>query len=48
MQESPVPREALRDGKIEFSWTGGSGECGSPVAEVWLMKQPSETFAQNE
>lgn len=38
VQEFPVPKEALQDGKIEFSWTCAKGERGSPVAEVWIIK----------
>ena len=48
IQEFPVPQEALKDGKIEFSWTCLEGEKGAPVAEVWLIKQPSTAFGLNE
>ncbi len=48
IQEFPVPQEVLKDGKIEFAWTCGEGERGSPVAEVWLMKQPNTTSWRDE
>lgn len=43
IQEFQIPQEALKHGAIEFSWTCGKGERGSPVAEVWIIKQPSTT-----
>ena len=39
VQEFTVPKEALADGRIEFSWTCAKGERGAPVAEVWLIKK---------
>ena len=37
--EFAVPKEALTDGKVTFSWTCGEGERGSQVAELWLIRK---------
>lgn len=36
--EFPVPPEALKDGKVTFSWSCGEGERGSQVSEIWIIK----------
>jgi hypothetical protein len=36
--EFPIPAEAVKDGKVTFSWTCGEAERGSQVAEVWIMR----------
>lgn len=37
--EFPVPKEALKDGKVTFQWTCGEGEQGAQVAEIWIIKK---------
>jgi len=37
--EFPIPTEALKDGKVIFSWTCGEAERGSQVSEIWIIKQ---------
>ena len=41
VQVFTVPRRAISDGKITFSWTCGRGEAGAQVAEVWLYPEKS-------
>lgn len=36
--EFPIPAEALRDGKVIFSWTCGEAERGAQISEVWIVK----------
>ena len=36
--EFPIPREALKDGKVVFTWTCGEAERGSQVSEIWIIK----------
>lgn len=36
--EFPIPQEALKDGKVIFTWTCGEGERGSQVSEIWIIK----------
>ncbi len=36
--EFPIPEDALKDGKVIFSWTCGEGERGSQVSEIWIIK----------
>lgn len=36
--EFPIPKEALKDGKVTFTWTCGEGERGSQVSEIWIIK----------
>lgn len=36
--EYPIPKEALADGEVTFSWTCGEGERGSQVSEIWIIK----------
>jgi len=36
--EFPVPAEAVDDGVVNFTWTCGTGERGSQVSEIWLIK----------
>lgn len=38
IQEFPVPKAALESGTVDFTWVCGPGERGSPVAEVWLIR----------
>jgi hypothetical protein len=35
--EFPVPAEAVKDGKVIFSWTCGEAERGAQVSEVWMI-----------
>ncbi len=45
VHEFDVPQEALRDGKLELTWTCKDGERGVQVAELWLIKkQPKARF----
>ena len=37
--EFPIPEEALKDGKVVFSWTCGEAERGAQVSEIWIMKR---------
>ncbi len=37
--EFPIPKEALKDGKVTFSWTCGEAERGAQVSEVWIIKK---------
>ncbi len=36
--EFPIPKDALKDGKVTFSWTCGEAERGAQVSEVWIIK----------
>ena len=36
--EFPIPAEALKDGKVIFSWTCGAAERGAQVSEIWIIK----------
>ncbi len=36
--EFPIPSEAIKDGKVTFSWTCGEAERGSQVSEVWIIR----------
>ncbi|WP_020531846.1 alpha-glucuronidase family glycosyl hydrolase [Flexithrix dorotheae] len=37
--EFPIPKEAIKDGKVLFSWTCGDAERGAQVSEVWIIKK---------
>jgi len=37
--EFPIPQEALKDGKVVFSWTCGEAERGTQVSEIWIIKK---------
>lgn len=37
--EFPVPAGAVADGKISFTWTCDSGQRGTQVAEIWLIRK---------
>jgi hypothetical protein len=39
MYEFPIPSEALKDGKVTFSWTCGEAERGAQVSEIWIIKK---------
>ncbi len=41
LYEFPIPQEALRDGKVIFTWTCGKAERGSQVSEIWIIKKPN-------
>ncbi len=36
--EFPIPSEALKDGKVVFTWTCGEAERGAQVSEIWIIK----------
>ena len=36
--EFTIPKAALADGKLLFTWTCGEGERGSQVTEIWIIK----------
>ena len=36
--EFPIQAEALKDGKVIFSWTCGDAERGAQVSEIWLLR----------
>ncbi len=36
--EFPIPAEAVKDGKVTFSWTCGEAERGSQVSEIWIIR----------
>lgn len=40
--EFPIPKEALEDGKVTFTWTCGEGERGSQVSEIWIIKNDNQ------
>jgi hypothetical protein len=37
--EFPIPNEAIKDGKVTFSWTCGEAERGAQVSEIWIIKK---------
>jgi hypothetical protein len=37
--EFSIPRKALEDGEVVFSWTCGEAERGAQVSEIWIIKQ---------
>lgn len=37
--EFAIPEEALKDGKVIFSWTCGEAERGAQVSEVWIINE---------
>jgi len=40
LHEFAIPHEALKDGKVTFTWTCGEAERGSQVSEIWIIKNP--------
>ena len=36
--EFPIPQEALKDGRVTFTWTCGEAERGAQVSEIWIIK----------
>ena len=36
--DSPIPDEAIKDGKATFSWTGGEAKRGAQVSAIWIIK----------
>lgn len=36
--EFPIPADAIKDGKVTFSWTCGEAERGAQVSEIWIIK----------
>lgn len=39
LYEFEIPQEAVKDGKILFSWTCGEAERGAQVSELWLIRE---------
>ncbi len=37
--EFQVPKGAVADGHVTFTWTCGEGERGAQVSEIWIIKQ---------
>lgn len=38
MYEFPIPEEAIKDGRVVFTWTCGEAERGAQVSEIWIIK----------
>ncbi|MGB9895792.1 MAG: hypothetical protein ACPLN2_07840, partial [Thermoproteota archaeon] len=39
--EFPIPREAIRDGKLKLTWISTKNGRGVRVAELWIIKSTS-------
>lgn len=37
--EFAIPAEAVKDGKVIFSWTCGEAERGAQVSEIWIINE---------
>ncbi len=46
--EFPIPAEAIKDGKVTFSWTCGEAERGAQVSEIWIIRNTIPLGAKRE